>query len=638
MVILYRKDCPPSDKVYGASAHDGDSQLLHAYLQSDDNGLSWRLSRFEFNTTAIAGFPNLQGSRHEWTSKQSDGMKHLVVYVSEGKHWAYPNPERCRERYHAGTREDCDSDDPNDKILVEYGAQYDAARNRFARRRLGNIGEPPHAYRIYYLENYGFDREATFDGSCFCGGYRANSGRKSTAAYYNSCEAVQGKVKHWCADPVGSKWYWDEKTQNTLLAPSPKKIERIFNLGQSWNRSTFPTSLAFGNLDSDPQAEIVVGLSARSGNRLFVYDDARNGFDQLFAFPAGAASDSEQWGDSAYVTSVATGDIDGDGRDEIIVGRYLDARNKYTRLYIFDDAGNRFRGLAKSGGWGASCTTSALATGDIDGDRVDEILVGRRCGELDAHKKPRYFFYEYASGDIEGIYQGGGDWGRSAYPTSIAAADFDGDGRDEIVVGRWKESKNPAYHIHDDRQAGFALMNENGPNGSGWGEDNYVTKIAAGDLDGDGRAEVGIGRKTRGSAYNTMKFQILTFQPAKAKGRDGATGGRVARFETLHVGGAHWGRDNFTTALGFGNIDADPELEIGMGRRAGSGMRYVFMDDRYHFSKRHIARGHDWPRDREVGCIAFGDVDGDGSLEAGIAIRETSTKMNKLRILRFNEP
>jgi hypothetical protein len=34
----------------------------------------------------------------------------------------------------------------------------------------------------------------------------------------------------------------------------------------------------------------------------------------------------------------------------------------------------------------------------------------------------------------------------------------------------------------------------------------------------------------------------------------------------------------------------------------------------------------------------FRDVDGDGSSEAGIAIRETSSRMNKVRILEFIEP
>src|SRR6187551_630474 len=74
-----------------------------------------------------------------------------------------------------------------------------------------------------------------------------------------------------------------------------------------------------------------------------------------------------------------------------------------------------------------------------------------------------------------------GDW---------ANADVDGDGRDEILV-TWTGDSGERYRVYDDQQESFDILLAGG---DGWGDDRPATAAAWGDLDGDGLDELAIGR------------------------------------------------------------------------------------------------------------------------------------------------
>ena len=55
------------------------------------------------------------------------------------------------------------------------------------------------------------------------------------------------------------------------------------------------------------------------------------------------------------------------------------------------------------------------------------------------------------------LHSGGSGWGSGNYTTSVATGDVDGDGLDEIIIGR-RSDVNMRYEILDDAKAGFALL------------------------------------------------------------------------------------------------------------------------------------------------------------------------------------
>ena len=257
-----------------------------------------------------------------------------------------------------------------------------------------------------------------------------------------------------------------------ILDDAAAGFAQIHEGGNGWGSGNYTTSVATGDVDGDGLEEYVIGRRSNVNMRFEILDDADHGFALLH-------SGGTSWGSGNYTTSVATGDVDGDGLDEVIIGRHSDVNMRYE---ILDDAIADFAQIHEGGnGWGSGNYTTSVATGDVDGDGLDEVIIGRH-----SNVNMRYEILDDANHGFAQIHEGGNGWGSGNYTTSVAAGDVDGDGLDEVVIGR-RSNVNMRYEILDDAKAGFAPIHEGG---NGWGSGNYTTSVATGDVDGDGPEEV----------------------------------------------------------------------------------------------------------------------------------------------------
>lgn len=264
-------------------------------------------------------------------------------------------------------------------------------------------------------------------------------------------------------------------------------------------------NITVGNLDSDPELEILV--SAYSSGPLWAFNHdgtLLNGWPEQYGPWAGYPSLGNFSGDAGqlevaagygpfyascnadrYVfggngqplpgwpqTSCNAGtttppqivDIDGDGLDEIFYG--LDAYRANGQPLVGWPPPN------SQAGW--------LAFGDVDGDSVDEVIVATHSQitayEFDGSIVPGFPFPTFPSTDSSKILAG-----------PIVTADMDGDGRCEIIEVR-KEQASPSRTFVRMFGADGSLRWENATLP---GEDvSYTTAPALADLDGDGRPEV----------------------------------------------------------------------------------------------------------------------------------------------------
>ncbi len=262
----------------------------------------------------------------------------------------------------------------------------------------------------------------------------------------------------------------------------------------AYNAASGETRVACGDVDGDGRDEFVVGLGSfpQNGGFVEVIDDAGGGYAHLAWIRLQLAAYNAADGS----TEVACGDVDGDGRAEIVVapGRFP---SNGGWMQVFDDAQAGYRSLAwvrvPDAAYNAADGRVHPACGNVDGDAADEIVAG--IGPYAADGGRMYVFDNAPGYAVIGtprvpwvVYNAANG------ETRPSLGDLDGDGRAEILValGTYRPAGGWIW-IADDAVGGYATRawtrldwpNYNAADGQTW--------VAAGDSDGDGDLEVAIG-------------------------------------------------------------------------------------------------------------------------------------------------
>ena len=215
------------------------------------------------------------------------------------------------------------------------------------------------------------------------------------------------------------------------------------------NGETYP---GCGDVDGDQRNELAIGLGGGSLASIVMLDDRDSGFQrfdggkrgQVLTMPGMLTLGMDYARDGA--AKPVLGDIDGDGRDEIVVGRSEGGR---ATVSILDDAAHGFKGIedlrstdgllevVPDEAYQTDNGATEIAVGDIDGDGLDEIVVGTGVSG-----GSRLFVYDDAergfkvlADSAEGLEFGHADYNALTGALKPTLADIDGDGLPEVALG-----------------------------------------------------------------------------------------------------------------------------------------------------------------------------------------------------------
>jgi len=310
----------------------------------------------------------------------------------------------------------------------------------------------------------------------------------------------------------------------------------IEDTAEYWDH--FGSALAAGDFDGDGYPDVAVGVrgqkigdAVNAGAVHILYGTAAglsSSRDEVWHQSKGSMEDHAEQNDY-FGWTLAAGDFDGDGRDDLAVGvpqETVSQQNCGVVQILYgtdgglDDAGNQ---RWYQGGGGLQGGTEigdqfgkTLATGDFNGDGYDDLAVG--VPEEDFSEPLRYAVgvVQVLYGSAAGLTATGNDWfdqdvagiqdssqQYDAFGWALASGDLDGDGYDDLAVGV------PGQAAGGDDYAGAVHLLYGSAGGLSANRDRLLTKaefdmpthydagfgkaLAAADFDGDGYDDLAVG-------------------------------------------------------------------------------------------------------------------------------------------------
>lgn len=324
----------------------------------------------------------------------------------------------------------------------------------------------------------------------------------------------------------------------------------------------------------------------------------------------------------------SAGDVDGDGRLDVVVGApSSDALMAFAgRMFVFHGSftaptprADTFETVSTPL-FGDNLGGAVAAAGDVNGDGVGDIVVGARGNDAAGIQAGRAYLFlgpvtEPFADQADAVISGTAfeEIGRSV----ASAGDLNGDGFDDILVGTGiggPADEGRVYVFNGPLTGAVSITSASAVIVGAVADDALgASVVPAGDLNGDGFDDIVVGAPRTIALGNTNG-------PGRVYVFHGPLTGTIAAGSAAAVLTGELLNDDFGVAVAVGDVNGDGTTDLVVGadqlfRNDGTGKAYVFhgpLSGQVQAANANaILRGSALD-DLFGGSVAVGDVDGDG--------------------------
>ncbi|MFC9506207.1 FG-GAP-like repeat-containing protein [Streptomyces sp. NPDC057002] len=274
--------------------------------------------------------------------------------------------------------------------------------------------------------------------------------------------------------------------------------------GQAEAGDHFGFSVAIADFNDDGFADLATGTPGED-----VGDDQDAGIVQiLWGSPTGLSgsarlADPTSTDQDAHGRTLAAGDFNGDGKDDLAAGNTSAQAWLYAGGITKEGADSGTYPLGNLNSWGGEVV--ALTAGDVTGDGADDLLFNhsqlyRSGGDASTLGLDPTPLQVGSRGGYSSVF---GDFDNDGYGDIVLGREGGNGGEITYVPGRPVSQTDPTWTVDDVERYTLTQDDFDTP-GDGDLYDRYGAGLAAGDIDGDGYDDLAVGDPNEDTDTDTV--------------------------------------------------------------------------------------------------------------------------------------